>query len=784
LRLVQLSTTLRNLGATLPPTPAPPQQPTTVVIPAEQQGADVQAYPAGVESGAIRTAETEVFTIDRSMVEPAAPEIPRPARPRPAKVTRIEPKPRITNQSRLASERARQLWQNVRDLVAATGRGKNLQWAIVAIASIILVAAVIVQIARRPVQPSASPAPSEYAVDVQSNVANATYVVDGKPSGPPPLKLGAGDHTVETSALGYKPDRQTLRLAAGSPKLSIISSRLEPLPIRLRVVSDLKAGKITLDGQANDLSDGGFSNEALPLSAPHTLSLTQSGKEMLSVSFQGEPAELVALTGPPMAKDLKVLVVSELGPHARIYASDPSLKGGIKDQPSQPIPAEGLDLNVPEGGTEFMLDTGKTPQPVPVESSRAPALAIWLANDPNYGTLQIEANVPDADLFIDGRKRQPLKAGRNFYGIEPGVHTIRVSKEGYDEVAERRVELKKGERIDVPRFDLHLTPKTALLVIEGALRDAEVLIDGLPAGAVGADGSFKRDDVAPGPHNITLRKNDYEPKQLPKTFTVGQSVRINAAEAQLTAFGTIDLRISPANANVTYQRSDEPQARSVENAKAIAVRAGHYTVRATANGYQARQEPIDVESGRTRPVEWALARIEEPKKAAPPPPRVLLTKDYFRDPDSWKQQDIWWIHRGDEVSWFRGTQGGVYLIEILKQSSKVTFIKRTRRIHWIIDQKENGDHIDYGFDFASLERQATVGGKEGAKPKAAVSGASKDSYTLQIEITPERIVVKDEGGKVLDQYNRPNSSEPLGKFGFRGDVALVVRSAPGTGSGN
>src|SRR5262249_37894837 len=154
---------------------------------------------------------------------------------------------------------------------------------------------------------------------------------------------------------------------------------------------------------------------------------------------------------------------------------------------------------------------------------------------------------------------------------------------------------------------------------------------------------------------------------------------------------------------------------------------------------------------------------EEPKKAAPPPPPVLLTKDYFRDPDSWKQQDVWWVHRGDEVSWFRSAQAGVYVIEVLKQSSKVTFIKRTRHVHWIVDQKENGDHIDYGFDFANLERQATVGGKEGAKPKAAVSGAAKDSYMLQIEISPERIVVKDEGGKVLDQYTRPNASEPLGK---------------------
>ena len=54
---------------------------------------------------------------------------------------------------------------------------------------------------------------------------------------------------------------------------------------------------------------------------------------------------------------------------------------------------------------------------------------------------------------------------------------------------------------------------------------------------------------------------------------------------------------------------------------------------------------------------------------------------------------------------------------------------------------------------------------------------SGDSYTLQIEIAPEQIIIRDSKGKELDRYERPNRTEPVGKFGFKGDVALAIRRA-------
>ena len=152
--------------------------------------------------------------------------------------------------------------------------------------------------------------------------------------------------------------------------------------------------------------------------------------------------------------------------------------------------------------------------------------------------------MPGAELSLDGRPPRPLHAGKNYRGLEPGPHTIRVSKEGYEPVV-RPVEVKKGEMFHLGVIELKPVIRTASLVIEGATREAEVLIDGTARGVVGSDGSFKVDDLSPAAHTITLRKADYEDKQISRTFAVGQPVRISGAEGQLTPFGILEFRVTP-----------------------------------------------------------------------------------------------------------------------------------------------------------------------------------------------------------------------------------------------
>ena len=70
-----------------------------------------------------------------------------------------------------------------------------------------------------------------------------------------------------------------------------------------------------------------------------------------------------------------------------------------------------------------------------------------------------------------------------------------------------------------------------------------------------------------------------------------------------------------------------------------------------------------------------------------------------------------------------------------------------------------------------------VGGKTETGKKVPV-GTSGDSFTLQIEISPEQIAVRDAQGRELDRYHRPDRNETVGRFGFKGDVWLAIKKAP------
>ena len=70
---------------------------------------------------------------------------------------------------------------------------------------------------------------------------------------------------------------------------------------------------------------------AIALSSEHTFTLTQAGKESLAISFRAEPGGMATLTSPIKVKDVTSVVISSLASSARLYASDTSLKGGLKD---------------------------------------------------------------------------------------------------------------------------------------------------------------------------------------------------------------------------------------------------------------------------------------------------------------------------------------------------------------------------------------------------------------------------------------------------------------------
>jgi hypothetical protein len=314
----------------------------------------------------------------------------------------------------------------------------------------------------------------------------------------------------------------------------------------------------------------------------------------------------------------------------------------------------------------------------------------------------------------------------------------------------------------------------ATLIIDGATPDAEVLVDGVFSARVGPDGVYRRDDISPGIRAITLRKQDYEERDFRPNLGAGQTLRINGPEVQLVPYGRIAFRISPANATIVYRRTDETQSHSVASGTALPMKAGRVWVTATAQGRVDRQEEFTVEAGKTAAVEWTLVgRTETPPAPAPPvsAPVVHRTPDYFSDPRSWSESGRWWVHKGPSVSWLRDGEG-LYTIEFLKQRTNLGIVKTTKHVEWTVTMGATG-RVEYTFDFGSIRRRVFPGGKPAEDVRQSVDGGG-DRSTLQFEIGPDRIVIRDAAGKPLDTFERPKSEQPFGRFGFKGDVALVV----------
>jgi hypothetical protein len=114
-------------------------------------------------------------------------------------------------------------------------------------------------------------------------------------------------------------------------------------------------------------------------------------------------------------------------------------------------------------------------------------------------TLRVQANVPDAEVFLDGATlgKAPLER----HDIAAGKHDLIVRKEGYQDLR-REVYLFQGQPVALVA-DLRNAGKVRFL---SSPQGAEVSIDGEPIGTT----PIERDDIPAGEHVIVFKLSGYE----------------------------------------------------------------------------------------------------------------------------------------------------------------------------------------------------------------------------------------------------------------------------------
>lgn len=203
--------------------------------------------------------------------------------------------------------------------------------------------------------------------------------------------------------------------------------------------------------------------------------------------------------------------------------------------------------------------------------------------NPNFGYLKI-ATQPEsgAEVTINGNRQSsktPLTTGK----LISGPYEVTVSKPLYY-TEKREVIVRDGQTTDVI---VHLRPNFGLISVNTQPEaGAEVLVN---SRITGKRTPCELDRLATGQHQITVRKEWYQPKTVAIDITDGYSDNITI-DMQPT-FGTLNVH---AEHQADIYINDQYRAKGSWNGRLI---AGWYTVEARKDKYHTDQKRIEINLG-------------------------------------------------------------------------------------------------------------------------------------------------------------------------------------------
>jgi serine/threonine-protein kinase len=336
--------------------------------------------------------------------------------------------------------------------------------------------------------------------------------------------LPAGNYRVDATLPGYAAASQAVTIRKG--EAAHVRLALAPLPTSALVTCNFAGGSVELDGSsAGEMKDGQLALDNVK-PGRHQLRVTSPEGEA-SLSFKSGVAQLPELIGDIASRDAGAVVVTSLGSRVRAVCSRCEGKTMLDGKPLQ-------GQSVESGAHELTarMASGET-QRLFFRTSEAPAIAVHLTSTVSTaGTLVVETNVDGASVSIDRRALgRQTEGGRIMIPLEPRNYRVEIRKPGYrvtpDHVTAR---IHKGDQF---RAEFRLEPIPAAVTISAAAEGATVLIDGTPAGSV-RGGSFSV-SVAPGAHTVSLAKEGFKTASTQRSFTAGETVRLNGSALPLEA---------------------------------------------------------------------------------------------------------------------------------------------------------------------------------------------------------------------------------------------------------
>jgi hypothetical protein len=527
------------------------------------------------------------------------------------------------------------------------------------------------------------------------------------------LDLVPGSYQITAFLDGYEPAASSISVNPLTP--ASINLTLEPQAQSLRILTDLDQAKVAIDDQPPaDLQDGQFIVDRV---APgtHTAKVTSKNGDA-SFSFEIADAKEPSITGPVTVHTLNAVLVASFGNQAHVVTSSGPLKLAVNGQAEADASPAGVDLKTFQSGVdELLIGEGTNQSSLKESFGPAPMLTVSLKSGVSTGTLIVSTGEDDVHVFLNnkdvGRRTQRGQLRIPYLGSV----LVRVAKDGFDAPPVQTADVKKGGETRL-EFKLKALPQFATLQITGGTPGAQVLIDNRNLGTVGPDGSFSNGTIAPGDHAIELRRDQYGPHRFTRTFHAGQTTAISGGDAILSAN-------APPPAPTPAPLPPKPE-----------------------------------------PAVVAVA----PKEPARPAPKAGTMEDWD-DPSAWKMQDGVYVHQGKGFIGYKLPPNGVFTftVELIKGGNFL----HGGKVSWCLQYMDAKDYSLFEMDNKNFWGKVVSKGKTTERTHAPLNDLAKQkSFTIQIEVTPERVVHKliMAGGEAmnLDVWAETGRNFSEGKFGF------------------
>jgi hypothetical protein len=232
------------------------------------------------------------------------------------------------------------------------------------------------------------------------------------------------------------------------------------------------------------------------------------------------------------------------------------------------------------------------------------------------GSLLVDADVPDADVYVDGQK-QPDTTPTLVDNLDEGPHIVEVRKSPATPW-KQTVYVKAGQRTKVTAelaATMTTVKKGGTVKVLSNVPGAEVYLDGKLVGTTPAELT----DIPPGEHLIEVRSKGYNPKE--------QRITVNTGTADIIKFElAATQQVGPATTGKIKVVSPVPEARVFIDGAAVGtapvekeVASGEHYVVVEQTGYAKFEQKVSVEAGQSITVTAALKAVGKVRFLSSPP---------------------------------------------------------------------------------------------------------------------------------------------------------------------